>query len=228
MRVLVVEPHEATAEAVRLMLSSEGWSVDLTADGDDAVEQGLMFDYDMILTEIELPGASGFDVIRRVRAAKNQTPIMVLSANAGVAERVKAFSLGADDVLMKPFHKDELIARVSAIVRRSKGHAQAVIEIDGLTVNLDARTASLDGSPLHLTGREYQIIELMAVRKGKVLTKEMFLDHLYGGRDEPELKIIDVWMCKLRRKMGERRDMIRCIWGRGYILTSRDDNRLAA
>lgn len=228
MRVLVVEPHEATAAAVRLMLASEGWSVELATDGDDAAEQGLIFDYDMILTEIELPVASGFDVIRRLRVAKNKTPIMVLSANAGVAERVKAFSLGADDVLMKPFHKDELIARVSAIVRRSKGHAQAVIEIDGLTVNLDARTASLDGSPLHLTGREYQIIELMAVRKGKVLTKEMFLDHLYGGRDEPELKIIDVFMCKLRRKMGERRDMIRCIWGRGYILTSRDDDRLAA
>ena len=228
MRVLVVEPHEATAQAVKLMLASEGWGVQLAVDGDDAVEQGLIFDYDMILTEIELSAVSGFDVIRRLRSAKNKTPIVALSANAGVAERVKAFNLGADDVLMKPFHKDELVARIQAVARRSKGHAQAMIEVDGLAVDLDARTVSLDGKPLHLTGREYQIIELMIVRKGKVLTKDMFLDHLYGGRDEPELKIIEVFICKLRRKFGARRDMIRSVWGRGYMLASRDDDRLAA
>lgn len=233
MRILLVEPHLATALSVEFMLKSQGWHVQVTADGEDAAEQGLIYDYDMILTEIDLPRASGLDVIRRLRSAKNRTPIMVLTHANTVADRVKAFAVGADDHLTKPFHKDELVARIQAIVRRSKGHAQSVIEVDGLVVDLDSRTISVDGRPIHLTGREYQVVELMALRVGKVLTKEMFLNHLYGGRDEPELKIVDVFMCKVRRKLADAtandgRQFIKTIWGRGYMLSGRDADRLAA
>ncbi len=222
MRILLVEPHEATACSVELALRSEGWSVNVTAEGEDAAEQGLIYDYDMILTDLDLPDMHGFDVIRRLRAEKNRTPVMVLSGDSDLANRIKALSLGADDFLTKPFHKDELVARIHAIVRRCQGHAKAVIEVDGLAVDLEGKTAALDGAPVHLTRSEYAILEILALRQGKIVTKEMLLNHLYGGRDEPEIKIIDVFMCKIRRKLVARPDLIRCVWGRGYMLAARD------
>jgi two-component system cell cycle response regulator CtrA len=123
--------------------------------------------------------------------------------------------------MTKPFHKDELVARVHAIVRRSKGHAQSVINTDGLCVNLDSKTVEVDGARVHLTGKEYQMLELLALRKGTTLTKEMFLSNLYGGMDEPEMKIIDVFICKLRKKLFNAsggRNYIETIWGRGYVM----------
>jgi two-component system cell cycle response regulator CtrA len=153
-----------------------------------------------------------------------QTPILILSGNAIVEAKVKALGFGADDYMTKPFHKDELVARIQAVVRRSKGHSQSVITTGKLTVNLDAKTVEVDGSRVHLTGKEYQMLELLSLRKGTTLTKEMFLNHLYGGMDEPELKIIDVFICKLRKKLavacnGEH--YIETVWGRGYVLATR-------
>ena len=135
--------------------------------------------------------------------------------------KVKGLGIGADDYLTKPFHKSELIARIQAIIRRSKGHSQSVISAGRLSVNLDTRTVEIDGQPVHLTGKEYAILELLALRKGTTLTKEMFLNHLYGGIDEPELKIIDVFVCKLRKKLSAAtngENYIETVWGRGYVL----------
>ena len=123
--------------------------------------------------------------------------------------------------MTKPFHKDELVARINAIVRRSRGHAQSVINTDDLCVNLDSKTVEINGSRVHLTSKEYQMLELLAVRKGSTLTKEMFLSHLYGGMDEPEMKIIDVFICKLRKKLANAsggKDYIETVWGRGYVM----------
>jgi len=164
---------------------------------------------------------NGHDVLRQLRMAKVETPILILSGQDDTENKLKGFGFGADDYMTKPFHRQELVARIHAIVRRSKGHAQSVIQTGKFTVNLDAKTVEVEGAPVHLTGKEYQMLELLSLRKGTTLTKEMFLNHLYGGMDEPELKIIDVFICKLRKKLSEAtggENYIETVWGRGYVL----------
>lgn len=188
MRVLLIEDDSAMARSIELMLRSETFNVYTTDLGEEGIDLGKLYDYDIIVLDLQLPDMSGFEVLRALRVAKVQTPVLILSGNAIVEAKVKALGFGADDYMTKPFHKDELIARIQAVVRRSKGHSQSVITTGKLTVNLDAKTVEVDGSRVHLTGKEYQMLELLSLRKGTTLTKEMFLNHLYGGMDEPELK----------------------------------------
>ena len=225
MRVLLIEDDSATAQTIELMLKSEGFNVYTTDLGEEGVDLGKIYDYDLILLDLNLPDMSGIDVLRTLRVAKINTPIMILSGSSEIDTKVKTFAGGADDYMTKPFHKDEMIARIHAVVRRSKGHAQSVIKTGDIVVNLDAKTVEVNGNRVHLTGKEYQMLELLSLRKGTTLTKEMFLNHLYGGMDEPELKIIDVFICKLRKKLAASahgKHHIETVWGRGYVL--RDPN----
>jgi len=201
MRVLLIEDDSATAQTIELMLKSEGFNVYTTDLGEEGVDLGKIYDYDLILLDLNLPDMSGVDVLRTLRVGKINTPIMILSGSSEIETKVKTFGSGAEDYMTKPFHKDELVARIHAVVRRSKGHAQSVIKTGEINVNLDAKTVEVNGIRVHLTGKEYQMLELLSLRKGTTLTKEMFLNHLYGGMDEPELKIIDVFVCKLRKKL---------------------------
>ncbi len=221
MRVLLVEDDTSVAKSIELMLQAESFIVDTTDLGEDGLEIGKLYDYDIIILDLMLPDIDGYEVLRRLRAARVTTPILILSGLSELDHKIKGLGFGADDYLTKPFDRRELVARIHAIIRRSKGHSDSVIRTGKLTVNLDARTVEVDGSPLHLTGKEYGILELLSLRKGTTLTKEMFLNHLYGGMDEPELKIIDVFVCKLRKKLavaagGE--NYIETVWGRGYVL----------
>ncbi len=221
MRVLLVEDDPTTSKSIEFMLANANLNVYATDLGEEGIDLAKLYDYDLILLDLNLPDLSGHEVLRQLRVAKVQTPILILSGNDDAAEKVKGFGFGADDYLTKPFHREELIARIHAIVRRSKGHAQSVIETGLITVNLDAKTVEALGDPVHLTGKEYQMLELLSLRKGTTLTKEMFLNHLYGGMDEPELKIIDVFICKLRKKLAEATggdNYIETVWGRGYVL----------
>jgi two-component system cell cycle response regulator CtrA len=221
MRVLLIEDDSAAAQSIELMLKSESFTVYTTDLGEEGIDLGKIYDYDIILLDLNLPDMSGFEVLRSLRISKVKTPTLILSGLGGIEDKVKGFGVGADDYMTKPFHRDELVARIHAIVRRSKGHAQSVIQTDDLVVNLDTKTSEVNGAVVHLTGKEYAMLELLSLRKGMTLTKEMFLNHLYGGIDEPEVKIIDVFMCKLRKKLAGAsggKNYIETVWGRGYVL----------
>ena len=221
MRVLLIEDDSATAHSIELMLKSERINVYTTDLGEEGIDLGKIYDYDILLLDLNLPDMTGFEVLRKLRISKVKTPVLILSGLTSIEDKIKGLGFGADDYMTKPFHKAELVARIHAIVRRSRGHAQSVINTDDLCVNLDRKTVEINGSLLHVTGKEYQILELLAIRKGSTLTKEMFLSHLYGGLDEPEVKIIDVFICKLRKKLANAsggKDYIETVWGRGYVM----------
>lgn len=202
------------------MLSAEGFNIYCTDLGEEGVDLGKLYDYDIILLDLNLPDMHGYDVLKKLRLSKVTTPILILSGMGELENKVKGLGFGADDYLTKPFYKEELVARIQAIIRRSKGHAESIIRTGTLAVNLDTKTVDVNGQRVHLTGKEYAMLELLSLRKSTTLTKEMFLNHLYGGMDEPELKIIDVFICKLRKKLmaicGE--NYIETVWGRGYVL----------
>jgi two-component system cell cycle response regulator CtrA len=221
MRILLVEDDSATAQFAQLMLKSAGFNVYATGFGEEGVDLAKLYAYDIILLDLNLPDMSGFEVLRALRTAKVKTPVMVISGQAGLEDKIAGLGHGADDYITKPFNKDELVARIHAIVRRSKGHSVSVIITGDLSVNLNTKTVEVRGAPLHLTGKEYQILELLSLHKGTTLSKEMFLNNLYGGLEEPEIKIIDVFICKLRRKLAGAsggKDFIETIWGRGYVI----------
>jgi two-component system cell cycle response regulator CtrA len=225
MRVLLVEDDPTTQQSIKLLLESEGMVVDTADLGEDGLEIGKLYEYDIIVLDIMLPDMDGFEVLRRLRDGRVETPVLILSGLMESENKVKGLGSGADDYLTKPFDKKELLARIQAIVRRSAGHSQSIIQTGLLTVNLDSHTVEVEGQPIHLTGKEYGILELLSLRKGTTLTKEMFLNHLYGGMDEPELKIIDVFICKLRKKLNAATggdNYIETVWGRGYVLRDPD------
>jgi two-component system cell cycle response regulator CtrA len=231
MRVLLVEDDPTTAKSIELMLTHANLNVYTTDLGEEGIDLAKLYDYDLILLDLGLPDMAGHEVLRQIRLARVETPILILSGADDTDSKLKGFGFGADDYLTKPFHRDELVARIHAIIRRSQGHSQSVIKTGRISVNLDAKTADVDGMPVHLTGKEYQMLELLSLRKGPTLTKEMFLNHLYGGMDEPELKIIDVFICKLRKKLSEANDgenYIETVWGRGYVLRDPDPQSMIA
>jgi len=221
MRVLLIEDDPSTARSVEAMLRAEGFNVYVTDLGEEGLDLGKLYDYDIIVLDLDLPDMNGYEVLKKLRLAKVETPILILSGMSEADDKVKGLVFGADDYLTKPFDKSELVARLNAVVRRSKGHPQSIISTGKMAVNLDAHAVEVDGTPVHLTGKEYGILELLTLRKGTTLTKEMFLNHLYGGMDEPELKIIDVFVCKLRKKISTATGgshYIDTVWGRGYVL----------
>ena len=221
MRILLIEDDPSTADSIALMLRKADLNPFVTESGEEGIELSKLYDFDLVVLDLTLPDMDGYDVLRRLRMARVETPTLILSGQDGVDSKLRGFGCGADDYMTKPFNREELIARIHAIVRRSKGHAQSVITTGPIAVNLDAKTVEVNGHPVHLTGKEYQILELLSLRKGSTLTKEMFLNHLYGGMDEPEVKIIDVFICKLRKKLASAtggENYIETVWGRGYVL----------
>ena len=221
MRILLVEDDATTSKSIEMLLSDASLNVYMTDLGEEAIDLAKLHDFDLILLDLKLPDMSGHEVLRQLRLARIDTPTLILSGDDNTDNKIRGLGSGADDYLIKPFHREELVARIHAIIRRSKGHSQSIIETGKIALNLDAKTVEVDGKSVHLTGKEYQMLELLSLRKGTILTKEMFLNHLYGGMDEPELKIIDVFICKLRKKLSRacaNENYIETVWGRGYVL----------
>lgn len=224
MRILLVEDDLIAARAITMMLKSISAAVDQTDTGEEAIELARHYDYDIVVLDLMLPDMEGYEVVRRLRAARVEVPVLILSGLSRPQAKVKGLSLGADDFISKPFDKAELLARIQAIIRRSKGFSHPSIAVGQIKLLLDSREVTIGEREVHLTGKEYSTLELLMLRKGIVLTKEMFLNHLYGGMDEPEAKIIDVFICKLRKKLATfgAGDLIVTVWGRGYMM--RDPN----
>jgi two-component system cell cycle response regulator CtrA len=221
MHILLVEDNPVAAKSIELKLVAEGHNVFVTDLGEDAIELTAVYDYDLMLLDLDLTDMEGLDVLRAVRAKKIRTPVIILTAASDIETKVKALSAGADDFISKPFHKAELAARINAVVRRSRGHSESIIRTGNIALNIDTRTAEVCGVPVHLTPSEYKVLELLSLRKNSVLTKEMCLNHLYNGLKEPEVKIIDVFICKLRKKLAQAsqgENQIETVWGGGYML----------
>src|SRR3954451_4969386 len=201
MRLLLIEDDPTLTKSIELMLRSEDIDVQTTELGQDGLDLGSVFLYDLILLDLNLPDMSGFDVLRSLRLGRIKTPVLILSGLSDIEHRVKGLGFGADDYLTKQSQSDELIARIRAILRRSGDQVESVIRCGDITVKLDQKRAQIKGRDLGLTTKEYEVLQLLATRQGTPITKDMFLSHLYGGMDEPEQKIIDVYICKLRRKV---------------------------
>ena len=220
MRVLVIEDDQVMAASLGLLLKREGIEMITTELGAEGIACAATGSVDLVILDLGLADMTGFEVLQALRSTNVNTPVLVLSGDAVVQSRVRALRLGADDFVVKPFHRDELLARVRAIARRSQLPSRNTITVGNVVLNLDDKRVTASGVPLNLTVKEYMILEAMAVRKGVTLTKSAFLHYLYDGRDEPSHKIIDVFVCKLRRKILEAggSDCIRTVWGQGYAL----------
>lgn len=221
MHILLIEDDKAMNQNISLLLKRAGMMVESALLAKDGLELLKLYEYDLIILDLMLPDMTGADALRSIRSSGIKTPVLVLSAIELANKKVECLSAGADDYVNKPFNADELVARVNAIVRRSKGHAESVVKVGKMSIDLNTKVVTVAGKVLPLTGKEYALIELLALKKGSTVSKEQFLNHLYNGMDEPEVKIIDVFFCKIRSKIKELsggEDYITTVWGRGYIL----------
>lgn len=220
MRVLLVEEDRIASRGVAALLKSSGAVVDAVENGEEAFGLVRHFDYDMLIFDLRQPELKGMDTVRRIRAARIDIPVIIVSNSTGINNKVKAFSIGVDEFITRPYDNSELLARMQAVIRRSKGFSQSILRVGPLLLNLDSREVIANGISIQLTGKEYAILELLVLRRGMVLSKEAFLNHLYGGMDEPEMKIIDVFICKLRKKLAQAGadGLIGTVWGRGYMM----------
>jgi two-component system, cell cycle response regulator CtrA len=220
MRVLLVEDDLTVAHGLSLILKSAGAVVEHAATGEDAIDLTRDYAYDIVLLDVILPDVRGYEVLRRMRTRGNDTPVLILSGLSRPQAKVKGLSLGADDFITKPFNTSELLARVQAITRRRKGYSQPTLQVAGIELNLDSREVAVNGRDVRLTSKEYAILELLVLRKGKLLTKAAFLNHLYNGTAEPERQIVDLYICRLRKKLALAGvdNLIGTVWGHGYII----------
>jgi len=223
MNILLVEDNPIVADALAITLEEAGYFTVTASTIHEALEELHINEFDGILLDLGLPDGDGKRVARMMRAKKERQliPILVVSGNNSVDDRIMALGAGVDGYISKPFDKHELLAHLEAIIRRANGHSSLVISIGNLEIDLHRKIVSVDDKPVNLTRKEFEIVNLLSVRKGAVLSKASFINHLYGGRDEPESKIVDVFVCKLRHRLnkaGFKGAAIETVWGQGHKL----------
>jgi two-component system cell cycle response regulator CtrA len=221
MWILLIEDDGAASRSIELMLRSEGHDCDIKRLGEDGLAAAKLYDYGVILLDLMLPDMKGLEVLRRLRSGGLGTPVLILSGLSDVGTMSEGLNAGADDYLVKPFDNRELFARIQAVRRRSQGRDQSIFRSGDLTVNFDTQSVEVGGKRIHLTPNEYGILELLCQHLGVEVRKEAILNQLYAGRDEPDPRIVDVFVCKLRKKLTEASsgtNDIETVWGRGYML----------
>lgn len=221
-RVLLIEDDIGIARTVELILAKDGVICDRVELGEDGLQLNRLYSYDLVILDIMLPDMDGYNVLKQLRHSRSDVPILILSTINTSEQKIRGLGFGADDFLTKPFDQEELLARIRAIVRRSKGHSSPIIKIGKLIVSLDTHSTMIGDNIVRLTTKEQDMLEIMALRRGQIVSKEVFLSQLYNGIDEPEAKIVDVFICKIRKKLMKASggiNFIETIWGRGYCLT---------
>jgi two-component system, cell cycle response regulator CtrA len=226
MRILLIEDDMLLAQSLTDRLEDEGFHVDEADRGEDGLELADLYEYQVMILDLGLPDMRGDEVLMNLRSKNADLPVLILSGESDVEARLACLNAGADDYLTKPFNMAELVARLQALVRRANGHAHNVLQFGDVSLDLTAGDVRVGETRVDLTAKEYQMLELMCLRRGGVVSKESFLDHLYGGMDEPEMKIIDVFICKMRKKIeaaGAKHPLIETVWGRGYRVDVPDE-----
>ena len=221
MHILIVEDDPVVANVLGITIEEAGHFQSTAHNIETALAELKHNNIDAVLLDINLPDGDGTRLARMIRKNYMPVPILVVSGDASTDDKIAALGAGADGYLTKPFDRFELLANLDAIIGRPHGHSSATVSAGNLEVDLNRHLALVEGESLPLTGKEFRIVEFLALRKGSVLSKAAFLSHLYGGMDEPEPKIIDVFICKMRRKLelaGASGVSIDTVWGQGYIL----------
>lgn len=218
MRVLLVENNVRCGTALIAGLKAEAVRLEFAESGDDALYLMRDYEFDLVLLDMLLPDMNGTSLISRIRLAKHETPIIAISTIPQA--RLKALAAGADDVIERDIDKAELAARIRAIVRRSRGFSQSQLQVGGVTLDVDQQDVVANGVRVHLTNKEFALLQLLVLRRNMIMTKEAILSQLYGGMDEPEIKIVDVFICKIRSKLTKAGlpNVISTVWGRGYTV----------
>jgi DNA-binding response OmpR family regulator len=216
MRILLVEDDTMIGESVRAFLRQEAHAVDWVRSGDAADTALSTEHFDLALLDLGLPGKDGIDVLRRLRARKKNTPVIVITARDEVEDRIKGLDAGADDYVVKPFNLDELAARIRSALRRGAGHAEPEIEVLGVRLNPATREVSRNGVPIQLSAREYALAEALMLRPGLILSRNQLEERMYGWNEDVESNTVEVYIHSLRRKLGA--DFIQNVRGVGYFV----------
>lgn len=220
MRILVVEDERDLAEVLRQGLTEERYAVDVAFDGEEGLFQAQLYDYDLIVLDVLLPGLNGFRLLHELRAGGCVTPVLLLTAKDASADKVRGLDGGADDYLTKPFRFDELLARIRALLRRGRQAAQRVLQVDDLLIDLHARHVTRSGYPISLTAKEYEILEYLACQAGRVVTRTELSEHVWAGDFDSDSNVIDVFLYRLRRKIDPKPlpKLLHTVRGVGYVL----------
>jgi two-component system response regulator QseB len=214
MRLLLVEDDRAVGQGIRVALGSEGYTLDWLQDGASALHALRSERFDLLLLDLGLPRLDGLDLLRQIRAEQQSLPVLILTARDGTPERIAGLDAGADDYLVKPFDVDELKARVRALLRRSQGRAQPLLEHGQISLDPSTQQVSLNGVEIAMTPMEYQLLHQLMIRPGKVVTRERLSSTLYGWQDKVESNTLEVLIHNLRKKLSA--ELIRTVRGVGY------------
>lgn len=227
MKILLIDDDSTLIKSVELALAKESMVLDCAVSAEEGENFAQVYKYSLIILDVLLEDANGIELLKKLRGMKIEVPIIILSGVNDPDKKVEALKNGADDYLTKPFNVEELVARIKAVIRRSQGHSENAISIGDMVIDFDKHITKIGDITVNLTSKEQELLEFMALKKNSAINKESFLEHLYNGLDEPDLRVIDVFICKMRKKLNlisGGKNYIDTIWGRGYILQDPEEN----